>query len=104
MVFASEALDCFMEHEYCLVIMDLQVNGMDGLEMLHIMRTAKHTPILVLTDPLPSDEKAELLRAGANAIIENLIKLIFLLLGEQIYSLCPRKFGCSSSPHQPTFF
>lgn len=70
MVFASEALDCFMEHEYCLVIIDFQVSGMDGQEMLHIMRAAKHTPILVLTDPLPSDDKAELLRAGANAIIE----------------------------------
>ena len=75
MVFASEALDCFMEHEYCLVIIDFQVSGMDGQEMLHIMRAAKHTPILVLTDPLPSDDKAELLRAGANAIIEKPLDL-----------------------------
>ena len=75
MVFASEALECFMEHEYCLVIMDLQVSGMDGLKMLHVMRTAKHTPILVLTDPLPSDDKAELLRAGANAIVEKPLNL-----------------------------
>lgn len=70
MVFGSEALECFMEHEYCLVIMDFQVSGMNGLEMLHVMRAAKHTPILVLTDPLSSDEKANLLRAGANALIE----------------------------------
>ena len=39
------------------------------------MRAAKHTPILVLTDPLPSDDKAELLRAGANAIIEKPLDL-----------------------------
>lgn len=64
-----------MEHEYCLVIIDFQVSGMDGQEMLHIMRAAKHTPILVLTDPLPSDDKAELLRAGANAIIEKPLDL-----------------------------
>lgn len=69
MVFASEALECFMEHEYCLVIMDLQVSGMD-LEMLHVMRAAKHTPILVLTDPLSPDDKANLFLAGANALIE----------------------------------
>ena len=73
MVFASEALDCFMEHEYCLVIIDFQVSGMDGQEMLHIMRAAKHTPILVLTDPLPSDDKAALLRAGAVRNINQMI-------------------------------
>lgn len=75
MVFASEALDCFMKHEYCLVIMDFQVSEMDGLEMLHVMRAAKHTPILVLTDPVSSDDKANLLRAGANAIIEKPVNM-----------------------------
>lgn len=66
----SEALDSFMKQAHCLVIMDFQLLGANGLDMLHIMRNVKHTPILVITPRLNSEEKVALFQAGANAYIE----------------------------------
>jgi len=66
----SKALDSFMKQEHCLVIMDFQLPEMKGLDVLHIMREAKHTPILVITPHINSEEKVALFQAGANAYIE----------------------------------
>lgn len=66
----ADALDSFMNQEYCLVIMDFHLHGINGFEMLHTMREAKHTPILALTPHLNSSEKVMLFQAGANAFIE----------------------------------
>ena len=45
----AEALDSFMRHRYCLVIIDPALEDMDGRELLRTMRQAKVVPILVLT-------------------------------------------------------
>lgn len=39
-------------------------------ELIRVFRTARHTPILVLTDTLAGQEKINLFRAGAYAFLE----------------------------------
>lgn len=66
----TEALECFMNQEYCLVIIELHSRGGSELELLHTMRAAKSTPILVLTNYLEADDKIALFQAGASAYME----------------------------------
>lgn len=67
---ASEALEIFLKHRFCLVIMDVRLAETDGLELLRIMRQAKTLPILVLSAKTSSSERAALLQAGANVYLE----------------------------------
>lgn len=66
---SAEALASYMKQDYCLVIMDIQLTDMDGIELLRTMRCAKNTPILVLTDPLCAKEIISLFHAGADAYL-----------------------------------
>jgi len=66
----TEALDRLMKQKCCLVIIDFQLPGLNGLEMLRIMRDAEHTPILVIAPHLSLNGKVALFQAGANAYIE----------------------------------
>lgn len=70
MTFSAEALASYLEENYCLVILDAQLSDMDSIEMLRIMRRSKHTPILLLTNPLSSEEIVEFLHAGADTFLE----------------------------------
>ncbi len=45
---ASEALDNFNKHNYCLVILDNQLPGINSMEMLQIMR---HTVLIIFVLP-----------------------------------------------------
>lgn len=66
-----EALASFMEKSYCLVILDVQLSDMNGMELLRTLRHTKHTPILALTEPLDIDAQISLLLAGANVFLKN---------------------------------
>ena len=63
---AVEALTSYMKQDYCLVILDIQLDDIDSMELLKTMRCTNHTPILVLTAPLTSEEIITLLNAGAD--------------------------------------
>ena len=65
----AEALDSFMRHRYCLVIMDPALEDMDGRELIRTMRQAKAVPILVLTNALPLKDEADLLSLGATVCV-----------------------------------
>lgn len=67
---AAEALTSYMKQDYCLVILNMQLTGMDSMELLQTMRQVKHTPILVLTAPLDAKEIANILRTGADTYLE----------------------------------
>lgn len=67
---ASEAIDSIMKSNYCLVILSNQLPGISGIEMLRIIRLTQQIPIIVLTAPLPPNDKIALLRAGADAIVD----------------------------------
>ena len=66
----TEALECFIKQEYCLVIMELCSQEGSGLELLRIMRAAKSIPILVLVNHLESEDKIALFQVGASAYME----------------------------------
>lgn len=51
-VFAAtpdDAIRLFINHEYCLVIIDASVSDADGQRLLKIMQTIQPTPILLLS-------------------------------------------------------
>ncbi|MCI9557605.1 MAG: response regulator transcription factor [Lawsonibacter sp.] len=70
MTSAMEALASYIENDYCLVILDIQLTDVDGIELLRTIRNTKHTPILALTKPLPPKETVALLHAGADTFLE----------------------------------
>lgn len=70
MTSASEALESVMNTEYCLILLSNQLPGISGMETVRIMRLTLHIPIIILADQLSSNDKAALLRAGADAIID----------------------------------
>jgi len=55
--------------------MDFQLPEINDLDMLHIMRKVRHTPILVITPHLNSEEKTALFQAGADAYIERSVDI-----------------------------
>lgn len=65
-----EALASYIQQNYCLVILDTQLFECDTAEMIRAMRSSKHTPILLLTNPLPPKEVVELLHTGADTYLE----------------------------------
>lgn len=67
---ATEALASYMEQDYCLVILNMQLTGMDSMEMLRTMRHIKHTPILALVSSLDAREIVDFLHAGADTYLE----------------------------------
>lgn len=70
MASAAEALASYMKQDYCLVILNMQLTGMDSKELLQTMRHVKHTPILVLTASLNAKEIVDLLHTGADTYLE----------------------------------
>ena len=58
------------EQDFCLIILNMQLTGMDSIELLQTMRHIKHTPILVLTVPLNAREIVNLFHAGADTYLE----------------------------------
>ena len=66
----SSAVSCIANGEYCLLILDLQLPGMDKLEMVRILRTVKHVPIVAIGDHLEAGEMIDLYHAGADVYME----------------------------------
>ena len=69
-VSVSSALSCITSGGYCLLIADLQLPGMDKLEMVRILRTMVNTPIITISDRLDADELIDLYYSGADAYME----------------------------------
>lgn len=65
-----EGIRHFMEHDYCLVIMDIALSEADGQELLKIMRRAKTIPILVLSSKPGRETKLSAYQAGAHVYME----------------------------------
>lgn len=66
----AEGIKCFMEQEYCLVIMDIGLSETDGQELIKMMRKVKTIPILVLSSKLGQEVKMSAYQAGAHAYLE----------------------------------
>ena len=79
----EEAMDVFLKHHFCLVILDVYLAGADGLKLLGIMRQAKPVPILVLSGKSQPIKRASVLRAGASAYLEEPFELEDLMAQAQ---------------------
>ena len=66
----SSALSFIASGEYYLLIADLQLPGMDRLEMVRILRIMKHIPIIAIGDHLEAGELIDLYHAGADVYME----------------------------------
>ena len=67
----DEALHAFMKWNFCLVIMDIQLSGNNGYDVLRIIRQTKAIPILVLSAKANVSKRTAILQAGANVYLEN---------------------------------
>lgn len=96
-----------MNEPYCLLMVDLQLPGMDKSEMVRVFSVVKHFPILALTEPLSTNEKVALFHAGIDVFLEKPVDVsvcmaqtetlveLYLKTDEQMCKLAPISFGAS---------
>lgn len=83
----SEALNSYVKNHYCLVVLEDQLSGISGIEMLQIMLRIKSVPILLLA-PFSPDSHMEFFQAGATAIMEKPMNIaIFAAQAEALIRL-----------------
>ena len=87
----EEALDCILAEAYDLIVLDLNLPGMDGMEILKELRQFnEETKVLILSARGQIADKVEGLDAGANDYMEKPFHL--QELEARIRSLTRRKF------------
>ena len=87
----EEALECILTENYDLVVLDLNLPGMDGMEILKELRQSnEETKVLILSARGQIADKVEGLDAGANDYMEKPFHL--QELEARIRSLTRRKF------------
>lgn len=65
----KEGFELFTKQHFCLVIMDILLSEMDGVELLQAIRQTKPVPILVLSAKADTKDKVSALKAGANVYL-----------------------------------
>lgn len=67
----NQAIDSLLENQFDLVLMDLQMPGMDGFQAARYIRNKlkSKVPIIALTADIFANETNECLEAGINACI-----------------------------------
>jgi signal transduction histidine kinase len=77
-----DALELLGEIDFDLIVMDLQLAGMDGLDLIRKIRlkgrSAKHTPVIVLTSAVSTAEEQSVLKAGADAYLSRPVQAVDL--------------------------
>ena len=103
----SKAVEPIIKIPCCLLIIDLQILDMDNAEMVRILRTAKHMPILALTNTLTAQEKIDLFHSGVDAFLEKPVNAdicaaqakaliaLYLKSDEELGKSIPITFGAS---------
>ena len=87
----KEALECILAEDYDLIVLDLNLPGMDGMELLKELRKYNdETKVLILSARGQIADKVEGLDAGANDYMEKPFHL--QELEARIRSLTRRKF------------
>ena len=67
---AAEGFSLFAKHQFCLVIMDINLSQTDGMLLLEKMRKMNPIPILVLSSTNGTTDRIEALKAGAAGYME----------------------------------
>ena len=87
----EEGLELCMTENYDLILLDLNLPGIDGLEILRQFRTFNtNTPVLILSARVQIQDKVEGLDAGANDYLSKPFHLAEL--EARVRSLTRRKF------------
>lgn len=77
-----EALQCLAQSDYALIIMDTQLTGADGIELLGVIRKAKlHVPIIIFASNDDLDRQLMALEIGADMVLEKKAGPIEYLIG-----------------------
>ena len=67
----EEALECILTEDYDLIVLDLNLPGMDGMEILReLRRENEETKVIILSARGQIADKVEGLDAGANDYME----------------------------------
>ena len=66
----SEAADAVTAHEAEVVLMDYRLPGLDGAEATRAVIAASGAAVVCLTAEATVEEREEILRAGASALVE----------------------------------
>ena len=75
----EEALECILSEEYDLIVLDLNLPGMDGMEILKELRQQnEETKVIILSARGQIADKVEGLDAGANDYIRSLTRRKFV--------------------------
>ena len=89
----EEALECILTEDYDLIVLDLNLPGMDGMEILReLRRENEETKVIILSARGQIADKVEGLDAGANDYMEKPFHI--KELEARIRSLTRRKFVC----------
>lgn len=87
----EEALECILSEEYDLIVLDLNLPGVDGMEILKELRQKnEETKVIILSARGQIADKVEGLDAGANDYMEKPFHL--QELEARVRSLTRRKF------------
>lgn len=87
----EEALECILTEDYDLIVLDLNLPGMDGMEILReLRRENEETKVIILSARGQIADKVEGLDAGANDYMEKPFHL--QELEARVRSLTRRKF------------
>ena len=66
----SDALDSYIKHDYCVVILDIPSIDREFLDMIRVMKREKTVPILALAPANAGDNQLDIFCAGANAVLQ----------------------------------
>lgn len=96
-----QAVDAALEREFDVILMDMQMPELDGIEAIKCLRRARYTkPILALTANTSQVDKENCLQAGADAFIakpinfDTFFSLLAMYLSPQAATTC----GQQTSP------
>ncbi len=67
---ARDGIEQFTQHRFCLVIMDILLSEVNGMELLKTIRQVKPIPVLVLSSKPGSEERIAALKTGAHGYVE----------------------------------
>ena len=78
----QEAMHCFSQNEYALIIMDTQLTETDGIEVLSFIRqTNVSVPIMILTANDNLAEQLTALEIGADVVLEKKVDPLEYMIG-----------------------
>ncbi len=75
---AEEGIKFTAEHKFDLILMDIQLPGMNGIDALHLLRADAATaaiPVIAVTASVMQQDKKQIMEAGFDAYIGKPINL-----------------------------